>query len=565
MARSSSPDIEDEIDNSDDEEIILHRQIKDPIHDHIPISPTLSRLIDTRQFQRLRSIKQLGTTSYVWPGVAYLARLMASRLKTSQPKLKITDRDVDCVEIAGLCHDLGHGPWSHVWDGMFIPVALKRREWKHEDGSEMMFDALIEENKVPMPIEDQLFIKALIAGEHSRTPSEKAFLFDIVANKRNGLDVDKLDYITRDSHMIGDPISFSLARLVGSARVIGNEICYEIKDANHIYEICYNRFKLHKSVYNHKAAKAIEYMIIDGLLEANRVMNFAEDVFDPNRYVFLTDEIMSRIESSTDPLLAGAQSIFHRIKVRDLYKCVDYKVIDWPMREIFKEHVTAKRIVEAARNLVFDQSPLGLPGMERSESSSTISSLEEAEALEINDVIVDFSTMHYGMKEKNPLDCIRFYSKTNPKISMKAERGVYSNLMPPVFAEVILRVYTKKQRFYGLVQAGYRAILASLQATSSPPNSQPISASDLSIALDPMAPTPPATEAPTTPKATSRNASFTFGSAATPFSNNEFTTVPPTFAPASPTEGNKKAKGRKRLRDDVTLTPGAANKKRRAS
>jgi HD superfamily phosphohydrolase len=49
---------------------------------------------------------------------------MATHLKTRQPALGITDRDVECVQIAGLCHDLGHGPWSHVWDGMFIPRAL---------------------------------------------------------------------------------------------------------------------------------------------------------------------------------------------------------------------------------------------------------------------------------------------------------------------------------------------------------------------------------------------------------------------------------------------------------
>lgn len=57
-------------------------------------------------------------------GVAFLARLMATHLQKNQPELGITDRDVECVEIAGLCHDLGHGPWSHVWDGLFIPQAL---------------------------------------------------------------------------------------------------------------------------------------------------------------------------------------------------------------------------------------------------------------------------------------------------------------------------------------------------------------------------------------------------------------------------------------------------------
>ena len=49
---------------------------------------------------------------------------MAEHLQEEQPELNITRRDVKCVTIAGLCHDLGHGPWSHVWDAMFIPRAL---------------------------------------------------------------------------------------------------------------------------------------------------------------------------------------------------------------------------------------------------------------------------------------------------------------------------------------------------------------------------------------------------------------------------------------------------------
>jgi HD superfamily phosphohydrolase len=62
--------------------------------------------------------------SFSCTGVAHLARQMANHLQERQPELNITDRDVECVQIAGLCHDLGHGPWSHVWDGMFIPRAL---------------------------------------------------------------------------------------------------------------------------------------------------------------------------------------------------------------------------------------------------------------------------------------------------------------------------------------------------------------------------------------------------------------------------------------------------------
>uniref|UniRef100_A0AAX7SJQ5 HD/PDEase domain-containing protein n=1 Tax=Astatotilapia calliptera TaxID=8154 RepID=A0AAX7SJQ5_ASTCA len=101
----------------------------DPIHGHIELHPLLVKIIDTPQFQRLRNIKQLGGGYFVFPGashnrfehsigVGHLAGELAKTLKLKQPELDISERDVLCVQIAGLCHDLGHGPFSHLFDGM---------------------------------------------------------------------------------------------------------------------------------------------------------------------------------------------------------------------------------------------------------------------------------------------------------------------------------------------------------------------------------------------------------------------------------------------------------------
>lgn len=120
--------------------------------------------------------------------------MLVERLKQRQPELGITDRDILCVTIAGLCHDLGHGPWSHVWDGLFIPAVLcvamllsiflisfltittmgydghplscrPLVRWTHEDASEMMFDDLVEQNGIQIDQDDINFIKDLIKGE----------------------------------------------------------------------------------------------------------------------------------------------------------------------------------------------------------------------------------------------------------------------------------------------------------------------------------------------------------------------------------------------------------------
>ncbi|THV00010.1 HD-domain/PDEase-like protein [Dendrothele bispora CBS 962.96] len=440
------------------------RFVKDPIHDLIEISPRLSSFLDTRQFQRLRNIKQLGTTYYVWIGachnrfehcigVAHLSRLLASHIKTSQPELNVTDRDVECVAIAGLCHDLGHGPWSHVFDGMFIPKTMPHVEekdrWTHEKGSEMMFDFLVQENNIEIDEHDKNFIKALIAGEHDRTPSEKSFLFDIVANKRNGLDVDKFDYIARDSHMAGHAVNINTSRILQSARVLNDQICYDIKDVNNIYEICATRFRLHKMLYNHKTAKAIEYMIIDVLLSADKYLGISDSLDKPEKYLRLTDSILETIEASEVEELKEARQLVRRIRTRDLYRRVDYKVLPYDMRNFAREKITPQRILDAVRERF-------------SCHGEGAGSQVDANGLGLDDIIVDFSTMHYGMKEKNPLDKVMFYSKSRPNQCYPAQDGDYSFLRPTVFAEVMLQVFTKNPDFYGVVQAGYRAVVASL-------------------------------------------------------------------------------------------------------
>ncbi|KAL4246513.1 hypothetical protein ABKN59_008642 [Abortiporus biennis] len=458
MSLFDDPAIDPYFRDNDEDDLTRIRQFSDVVHGMITFGPLPCSVIDTKQFQRLRYIKQLGTTPYVWPtashtrfehclGVGFLAKTMVEHLRTAQPKLNITDSEVDCVTIAGLCHDLGHGPWSHVWDGMFIPQALPGSSWKHEDASEMMFDALVAENKIALDEKQQSLIKALIAGEPARCehPASRNFLFEIVANKRNGLDVDKFDYIARDTYSINKSSNLSLARLINSARVIENQICYDIKDANQVYELCYTRFSLHKSVYNHKVAKAIEYMIIDALLAAEPHLKIAEQIYDPKRFLHLTDAIMPMIEASLSPELETARQIFGRIAVRDLYKMVDANIIPWDKKALCKRVITPESIVNAVKFMNLD------------------SSMDElVKDLKPEHVIVDYSSLHYGMHEKNPLDFVKFYSKRKPNVCMSAGPGDITLLLPSAFAEGNLKVFVKDHRFFGLVQAGYRKVLETL-------------------------------------------------------------------------------------------------------
>ncbi|KAH9931390.1 hypothetical protein B0H21DRAFT_96613 [Amylocystis lapponica] len=536
------------------------RRFKDSVHDYMPFGPEICKIIDTPQLQRLRNIKQLGTSYYVWPsashnrfehslGVAYLCQLLAEHLQKSQPGLGITNRDIICVTIAGLCHDLGHGPFSHVWDARFIPFAMPNTTWKHEDASEMMFDALIANNNIDMNPDDVTFIKALIAGEpkRCRNHEEKPFLFEIVSNKRNGLDVDKFDYIARDTHAIGQRVNLSLSRLIHSARVIDNQICYDIKDANQVYELCYTRFSLHKNIYSHKTARAIEYMVVDALMSAEPHMNFAADIFKPQKFLYLTDDIRARIESSESEELAEARAIFHRIATRDLYHRVDWKVFDWDYRDILNEHFTPEKIVRAAKTWAATN-----PDAPLFENDD-----ELVDALEPRHVIVDTSKMHYGMQDRNPLHSVSFYSKHHPDRCGHAEPGDISTLMPEKFAEVLLRIYTRDTRFGRLIQKGYNELLSEM------PN-VPIASPTSSRAVSPVhgpAPTPPDTEgspppSPPRPRRTFSRVPSTasaFGDGRVGLPPNGFAVVParPPHSTGSPSKSRKPAS--KRSREDVKV------------
>ncbi|XP_028309845.1 deoxynucleoside triphosphate triphosphohydrolase SAMHD1-like isoform X3 [Gouania willdenowi] len=455
----------------------------DPIHGTMELHPLLVTIIDTRQFQRLRFIKQLGGVYYVYPGashnrfehsigVCYLAGQLVKALKERQPELNISDEDILCVQIAGLCHDLGHGPFSHVFDDMFIPRVRPNDPWKHENASVEMFDYLVKDNKLKTVMEqhglDLDFIKELINGplkeetggkkgvqpeqkamqEHKTDetgnqwpykgrPEDKSFLYEIVANKRNGIDVDKWDYFARDCYHLGIQNNFDYRRFIKFARVCEvdgkKEICTRDKEVGNLYDMFHTRNCLHRRAYQHRVGNIIETMITEAFLKADphiqiegsdgKTFTLSTAIDDPEAYTKLTDQVFEQILNSSNPQLTEARQILRNIVYRRLYKCLGQTQAGKPMN-LTQETIHSWE-AELART---------------TPQSSNINNHD----LRPEDFIVNVIVMDYGMKEKNPINSVRFYCKKDVTKAIQIRKNQVSKMLPEHFAEQLIRVYCKK-------------------------------------------------------------------------------------------------------------------------
>ncbi len=98
--------------------------------------------------------------------------------------------------------------------------------WEHEEGSAMLFDYLIDDNHIDISEDDRKFVHRLIEGQEDSTN----WIYQIVANKKNSIDVDKFDYICRDSYHAGvKSISVDYDRIFNNARLINGNLSFNMK------------------------------------------------------------------------------------------------------------------------------------------------------------------------------------------------------------------------------------------------------------------------------------------------------------------------------------------------
>ncbi|EFC37169.1 predicted protein [Naegleria gruberi] len=464
------------------------RIFKDEIHGQIAfISGICKQVIDTESFQRLRDLKQLGSCYHVFPGashnrfehclgVAHLSKRWIDKfyhIGSMKEHNKPNFADMYILQVAALCHDLGHGPFSHVFDNEFIPRALNYRTpeerkngWTHEQGSKTMFEYMLEETTndihgrtknddlvqllhekpndfvntpqtatysegcfepnhfydydgislLDFQKREKQMVFDMIDGRisNSERSEERQYLYQIVANKFNSVDVDKFDYLTRDCQNLGLISSYDSSRLMEFSRVIGGEICFSSKEVYNLYEMFHTRYNLHKQVYTHRVGKSVEYMITDALVEADPYLKISEMINHPEQYVHLSDSILYRIESSDAPELEKSRQLLKRIKRRQLYKFVDEIILPIDRHKEFES-------------------------LEEIDITSCHNG--DGELLP-SDIIIHNMAINYALKDKNPVDQCLFY-KNGSDESFKIAREQVSYLIPSQFIEKYVRVFVR--------------------------------------------------------------------------------------------------------------------------
>jgi HD superfamily phosphohydrolase len=263
------------------------KQIFCPIHGFISISPLMKSIIDTSEFKRLHHLRQLGAAYLIFPsanhtrfehsiGVSHLAGRLIKNLQTKQPDLNITDRIIELIQVAALVHDIGHGPFSHLYDD----IVAKLGKPHHEERGIQIFQNLVTRYKIQLkPREVDMIIKMINPTEDCK----HNYLYQIVANKVCSVDVDKIDYIQRDSYHLGLSQNINYDRIITMCKVVmfnGTlQLAWPEKLQHDILMLFETRYRLHKNVYYHHAVKSAEFIIETMLIN---ILNHSEnkDILD---------------------------------------------------------------------------------------------------------------------------------------------------------------------------------------------------------------------------------------------------------------------------------------------
>jgi HD superfamily phosphohydrolase len=263
-------------------------EIKDPVHGYVYITEEEKNIIDSYPMQRLRRLRQLAGSEYVYPGanhtrfehclgVMYLAGEVLENPNISRI---VSDDEVDMCRISALLHDVGHGPFSHVFEQLLI----KELDKTHED----ITSWIVEKSEVGDKLSKMGYtcqeVAELAVGKLHK--KDRTFLDQIISS---AVDVDKQDFIVRDTYHTGAEYGFiDVFRLIHALDVLGENLAVELGALSALESFMIARIESFKSIYFHRVGRAAQIMLATAMEKANGELGLTA-FKTPEEYLMLDD------------------------------------------------------------------------------------------------------------------------------------------------------------------------------------------------------------------------------------------------------------------------------------
>ncbi len=296
--------------------------IVDPIHDFIRVYDHELKIIDNPIFQRLRRIRQLSGAHLTYPGAQHtrfehslgVLHIASQAGQTLNEKGILKLDDIEILRLAGLLHDIGHGPFSHIFEEI-----MHTQKFSHEDiGKQIILKSEIGDILSKNGYDKNLITKIAFGNSKSQ------YMNEIISG---ALSADIMDYLLRDGYFTGaEHAQIDHKRITQSLDVYQKKLALE-KSALYSFEsMMHSRYQMFKAVYFHKTVRAAEVMLLEALRLSDDEFSFTS--FSINEYVKLTDEyVLSKLISSNSPKLKRARQIAQDYQNRKLIKCVFERIL----------------------------------------------------------------------------------------------------------------------------------------------------------------------------------------------------------------------------------------------
>jgi len=328
-------------------------EIKDPVHGYVYINEAEKDIIDSYPMQRLRRLRQLAGSEYVYPGanhtrfehcvgVMYLAGKAVENPNISR---MVGDEELDMTRVAALLHDVGHGPFSHVFEQLLI----RDLERTHEDITSWIIEKSELSDRIAKIGYKPEEVGKLAVGKLHKPG--KAFLDQIISS---AVDVDKQDFIVRDTFHTGAEYGFiDVFRLIHALDVLGEDLAVELGALSALEAFMIARIESFKSIYFHRVGRAAQIMLAMAMEKADKELGLTA-FKTPEEYLEMDDytvwAALKKCESSKG-IIADLE---HRRMLKCAYERTFYEkdtmVSNIFGREVYRQQMQKEIAKEAGVN-----------------------------------------------------------------------------------------------------------------------------------------------------------------------------------------------------------------------